>query len=962
MVVSTRGVLALCLMAACGSDPDDGLPPPEPGVVFTFPIDKQVDVPVGARIVAAFSEPVASAAGVHLVGPNGPVQATPAIAGADMKAVEITDAQLDPGTTYQLVIDASVDPQATNLPSGPIATFTTRSDRPKSALPALIAVNGGPPDQPEAFRPMLDTSTIRLLFSEPLDPRTVTDANIVLLGPDGGSIDATLVGNGTHVSVDPVDDLKAGQTYTLQLTAGLADLGGQRLPATSITLTPQSTGTPIKQVLRTLQMGDPGPTTTRSGAPANSIAIDKPIIGKETSQLLAASVAAELGDPKALNGPLAFTIRKGQRLRVSGLDVKLGGQIPAGLSSGDITIEFLTDAGGRLYRNPHQDPAQIPDNDRAPLYVDLTMDAAVYAVDPTGNAVLAQTVMGIQAAGTVTATDGVLAIETVGAMELGLLGIAQAPTNLVLELITDANATAPSDVDPPTLVATYPEENSTELPVDGGISLIFSEPIDLDRARAGGIQLTNAAGAVIPYVIESHGSAVVVRPVAPLAYGTGYKVALTDVVDLAGNPLPARAPLGMTTPKIASTDAPLQVLSVYPGTACALTGGTAASPGRCSGGGGSDDLYAPFTIKTNEMVDVAFTQAIKPASLVLGTACNSGSVRVEILDASGACTSTVAGTAMFHDRSLQFVPDAPWDTTKKYRLTLVSGSNTSCDAGELCGIIKNTAASFDPLSGTQDSGSAGGPNLVIPFTAVAADGSTYMLAHAAPFTDWNGSGSIDSGEVRDDDNRAALRITGTTGAVGSAKFNEDDCDPSTPEQEACMYLAGALPVEMGNYDASCTLPDGTTAGCVPVRIATEAMFATSINMSASVGISISTDTGTTVMRMREPSGMPVMAYIVDKGGTPTLVGSLSLYMDAPDMSITLSSHDLHSKPLALGLEGPVTFLPDGRIAIAASNTADVPIAVNISAPLGISGGVTMTMPKGGMKLQLLSPPIRGGAL
>ena len=83
-------------------------------------------------------------------------------------------------------------------------------------------------------------------------------------------------------------------------------------------------------------------------------------------------------------------------------------------------------------------------------------------------------------------------------------------------------------------------------------------------------------------------------------------------------------------------------------------------------------------------------------------------------------------------------------------------------------------------------------------------------------------------------------------------------------------------------------------------------------------------------------------------------------MDAPDLSLPLSSHDLHSKPLSLSLEGPLTFLPDGRIAIALSNVADVPLEINIDAPLGIGGSVGLVLPRGEMKLQLLSPQLRGG--
>jgi len=38
---------------------------------------------------------------------------------------------------------------------------------------------------------------------------------------------------------------------------------------------------------------------------------------------------------------------------------------------------------------------------------------------------------------------------------------------------------------------------------------------------------------------------------------------------------------------------------------------------------------------------------------------------------------------------------------------------------------------------------------------------------------------------------------------------------------------------------------------------------------------------------------------------------------------------------------------------------DVPITVNINAPLGISGSVDMVLPAGQMRLQLVSPPVRG---
>lgn len=964
MVLSRSFRLLLVCAAACG---EGGGPGGTADLVFTYPIDGQLDVPLGTRVVVTFGQPVDASAldgcGVCLVGPDGPVAASAQVTG-DGRTVEIAGAPLAAGTTYDLMVDPAVAPAAENLPqSGPLLSFTTRTSQPRAAPPALVAVNGGAPDRAgEDFRPLLETGTIRLLFSEPLDARTVALAPdaIELVDPDGEPVPATLVSGGIHVSIDPREDLVAGQPYELRLGAGLRDLGGQALEPTAVTLVPRASANPepVAQVLRTRAAGDPGPSTSRSGTEPNTIVIDKPVIGRETTELVDSLVTAELGDPQALGGPIAFTLRRGQRLRASGLSIELGGQIPVGLETGDIEIELLTDAGGRLYRNPYQPADQRPDNQRAPLYVDLTLDIAVYAVDPLGNAVLTQTVLGVQATGTAIATDGVLAIETVASMELHILGVTEAASNLVLELITEADggASAAPDGTAPALIASAPAEGG-EQPVDAGIDLVFSEPVDLDRARAGGVRLEDADGAAIAAAIESHGAALLVRPLAPLPYGRQFRIALADVADAAGNSMAAGA-LGFATPALPGTDAPATVTAVYPGAPCAMTAGTADSPGRCAGGADSDDLYRPFTLASGHPIEVAFSQPIRASSATLGDACGRGSVRVEEIGGSGTCAGTMPGTLLVGERNLTFVPDRPWIVGGHYRLTLVSGGDEDCDPGELCGLAG--AASFDPLAGTEG-GDRGGPPLVVDFTGVEAGAGTLMLAAASPTTDLNGSGFVDAGEEERDGNRAALRITGTTGDVGDAAFEGEDCLPGTPGVEACMYLAGAMPVELGEVTTDCPLPDGSTAPvCLPVTLSAEAMYATSVAMTASVGVSITTDTGTSVMRIREPTAGPVEGAIIDRDG-PTMVVALDLYMDAPDMSIPLSSHDLHSKPLTASLEGPVSFLPDGRIVIELSNTDPLPVEVSIDAPLGLAGSVQMVVPSGEMKLTLVSPPPRGSA-
>ena len=943
-------------------------------MVFSFPTDRQLDVPLGTRIVVTFSDRVTESAlgpctettgAFCLVGPAGVVDATPEVVG-DGFSVQFASAALEAGTTYQVFVRRELAPEAANLPDGdPLVTFTTRSSRPRSAAPSLIAINGSPTATPDSFRPMLESSTIRLVFSEPLDPRTteLKAGAIELVDASGAAVPATLFAKGIHAALDPIEDLTPGETYTVKVGNQLRDLSGQLVTPATVAITPVDSGaaSPIPQVLKTRQVNDPGPVRSRAGAAGNVIAIDKPLIGRELSDVLPGAVAAELGDPSKLGGPIAFRIPRGQRLSATGLDVKLGGQIPAGLSTGDIQIEFLTDAGGRIYRNPFQPDDQRPENLAAPLYVDLSMDVAIYTVDPTGNAAISQIALGVQATGTAIATDGVLAIETVASMEMGLLGVTSAPTNLVLELITDTKGAPATDAKAPELIATSPGEGTQELAVGAGIELVFDEPVDVARLRAGGIALKNQAGTVIPTVIEGHGATVVLRPKANLPYSTTFSVELSDVADVAGNALAGRPPIAFSTPQFANTGVPMTALAVYPGAPCVLTGGSATTAGRCAGGQGDDETYQLFQLPANEPIEVEFTQPLNGNTLALGTGCGNGDVRVEELDAGGACTRAVPGSLIRRERGFLFLPDVPWTPGTRYRYQLLSGGNQNCDAGELCGVTGD-AASFDPLNGVDNGG--GGNPLSIEFVGAAPSKATYLFASAGPATDVNGDGQVNGVEVRRDENRGAMRIIGTTGDVTGAQFNDTDCIPSTPEREGCIYLLGSMPTQLGELTTE-GCPGG--GSCLPAFLTPQAMFATSLSMQTTIdapiigNTDIDADTGITVMRIREPAGGgPVMGYITDGGGTPKMSVTLELYMDAPDMSLPLSAdHDLISKPLSIQLEGPVTFLADGRIVIGLANIADVPVTVNIDAPLGLGGAVNMILPAGEMKLQLVSRPLRG---
>jgi hypothetical protein len=147
-----------------------------------------------------------------------------------------------------------------------------------------------------------------------------------------------------------------------------------------------------------------------------------------------------------------------------------------------------------------------------------------------------------------------------------------------------------------------------------------------------------------------------------------------------------------------------------------------------------------------------------------------------------------------------------------------------------------------------------------------------------------------------------------------------------------------------------------------VALSPQLVIATSLPLDTTLitGTVIHQNTGALVMRLREAPNGPAVGYVIDDHGTPTFMARLALYLDAPDLGFVFAEHDLHGKPLLVDVRGPLRFLPDGRIAIAVANVADVPIDVNIQGN-GATGAVHMLMPTGGLKLQLVSPPLRGGA-
>lgn len=966
-------------LAACTQTPpagDDPFAPPPPGLIFSYPRHGQVDVPTGARVLLTFSDaptlPRDSDGGVTactrdddagtvtgalcLESDTGLLETNATVVGHTV----VLTPRFAEGREYRLYVGASLLPTASNLKDGaPLLTFRTRGLRvlPDAGAQALF--------EPDAGLPFMDEFPLRFVFTEPLDPARVHGA---LLDENDAGVDGGLTALGVHVTFDPDTTLKAGAPYRFVLSG--QDLGGEDF-SFEYAFTPTRMATAEgklfeQQMAVTPPWTDAGtPDSLLAGRPTNTTLLAAQLVGTNTLGLLKGSLTAELGDPSAFGGPIPLVIRRGQRLDVSPLDIRFGGALESGHTTGVIHFTLLSDANGFLTRNPLRPPSTLPNDERSPVFVDFTMDALVSSDDAQGNTMSTQTVLGIRLLGVSTQDHDQLIIDQVGALDFSTLGVNSAPVNMALRLRTGTKVDLPA-LPEPQLVSSSPKPGATDARPDAPLELNFTQPV---FATSATVTLTQGA-TTVPTAHWLDGTVLIVKPLARLADGTPASLNVSGLTSLSGATLQDFA-LNFATPTLSSSNAaPPQLTALVPGTPCALSGATATSPGSCTGGKDTDTPYAPFTLPANRAVHVQFSQPMKASTFVIGAACGQGTIRVEKMNGA-SCANTVEGTLFVFDRGFRFSPKAPWEIGQHYRLTLVAGTNDTCDANELCSRANkplNTDALADPSAGA-----GGGPNVVISFVATEETPDSFVPLESDPFADQSGNGVLDPGETENSANRAAMEITGTSGVVKDATLKGPDCLPNRAGTQNCIALHATLPVNVGEVLPNCPIdlqgnPAIVANPCVKVRVYPNSILATELVMdsTAHVVIDIPIDnvhTGAQLMRPREPDG-PAYGYILREPGVeaPQFVIVQATYLDAPNLVIQAVgfinvSHDLHSKALTPILKGPVTFRDDGRMDVDLRSLADVPVKVNLSSAVG-DGSIDLLIPAGEMHLTLAGPVLR----
>src|SRR5690606_22538703 len=137
---------------------------------------------------------------------------------------------------------------------------------------------------------VLDFSSFRVQFSQPLDARTLvygdTPSSTVQLTGPAGLVPAHLLASGPYVTVDPIQDLVPGEQYTLRFSNQVTSVLGESLEGASgyaLTLSPQDTTSPTTGERATMvqQAVGGGLLSPLTGQPVNLVPMSSVLLGED---------------------------------------------------------------------------------------------------------------------------------------------------------------------------------------------------------------------------------------------------------------------------------------------------------------------------------------------------------------------------------------------------------------------------------------------------------------------------------------------------------------------------------------------------------------------------------------------------------------------------------------------------------------------------------------------------------
>ena len=225
MLVVTMTALGL---SGCGGKgplpPSDTTPP---SVISVNPANGAQNVPINSSVIITFSEAMdaSSINGQTISVSTGNSNVQGSVTYSGVTAIFKPTSNLNPKTIYTVAVEAGVKDAAGNAMSSPYGyIFITGVDVQQDITPPRV-VDVQPSNRTIGVSP---NTVIVVMFSEPMDPTTITNATVII-STVAGNIPSTVTPFGSAAIIKPTTDLAANTDYTVLVTTHVKDLAGNAM-------------------------------------------------------------------------------------------------------------------------------------------------------------------------------------------------------------------------------------------------------------------------------------------------------------------------------------------------------------------------------------------------------------------------------------------------------------------------------------------------------------------------------------------------------------------------------------------------------------------------------------------------------------------------------------------------------------------------------------------------------------
>lgn len=648
--VALTGLL-LTTVAGCGDDVNPiSTDQTAPTVNSTnSPSNGSINVPLNTSISASFNEAmtVSTVSAVTFTLKRGATSVPGAVTySGGLGAILSPASVLLPNTVYTAMISTGAEDLAGNgLAANFVWSFTTGAtiDATPPVVASTLPLNGA--------SQVAVNATISAVFSEAIDPTTLSTAS-VLLKRGATAITGTVSHSGNAVVFTPTVALANNAEHTVTITSAVTDLSGNILlqPKVWSFTTVSSTDAIAPIVVSVI----PANTASAIAVSANvsatfSEAMNAGTISTSTFTLKQGATVV----PGAVTySGLTASFNPTSNLVVNTIytaSITTGARDAAGNSiSTDYVWTFTTSAAPDL--TAPTVISSIPVNGAVNV-VWVSNVTAIFSEAMNPASITNANFMLMQGA---IRYDGIISYSgnTLTFNPSSDLAPGTSYTATILTGATDlaGNALAanrvwsfstalpvpPPDVTPPTVVFTYPGNNSTSIATTSVVSVAFSESVTSQSISSSTFTLKQGTTPVAG-LVQHFANAASFNPSAALATQTTYTATLTTgVTDLAGNTMTANYVWSFTTGGDVNADLPL-VISVTP----------------------EDEAVDVATVAS---ITATFSETMNPATLTTST--------FRLTDGSGF----VSGTVSYSGRTATFNPGSRLTPNTLYNGTITTGA------------------------------------------------------------------------------------------------------------------------------------------------------------------------------------------------------------------------------------------------------------------------------------------------